>query len=195
MGLEAFCDPTTAENCKFNLSKPANHGGWEYCTNGYIAVRKPTTLPDDDVNAREFPKVWDCFQDFPTCDRDWPVLEMKNEKCDRCDGSGRDEKRCPDCDGSGDCVCSYCEDQHDCGTCKGSGSIEGDGPCPVCNGETTVEVLADTMFGPALFGGKFLQTIMQEFTGLKWAEPATDEKPLAFTCGDVQGLLMPLSVR
>lgn len=107
--LTVFCDP---DNGRYSLEKPFVWDGFEYATDGRIAVRRPTNEPDTDLTQRRVPSrdaVSSVFDPIPT--------DLTFEPIPPRDLDGE----C-DCD-LGTIRCECCEHETPCSGCYGSGRL------------------------------------------------------------------------
>lgn len=156
-----------AEECtRYSIDAPWVADGWRYATNGTVIVRVPTTEPDtDDGQRRPDGGLW--FRDLPVCSEPWPEHggEMKHPDCATCKGTGRTR-----------CECPVCFNSHW-------------RRCSVCGGELAPLIVA----GKRLAGDLCL--IIQALPDdVKYALTGNAEDTVAFTSGDLQGVVACLVV-
>ena len=131
MDLTRFCDSETQW-----LSKPFNHDGYTFASNGHMLIRVPLrddvvdTVPSQ-ITMSKLP--FDC-EVYPTKFPEYKPQAMK--KCPACDGR-KSVSTCPECDGKGEVILDsgFNGYECDCKTCNGDGYVPGDErKCEGCDG-------------------------------------------------------------
>jgi hypothetical protein len=72
-----FCDPDSDNESRYALGKPWVRGGYQYATNGRIAVRQPTSEPDTDDGKRRPNKTILEILKPSSCTEPWPTFRIK----------------------------------------------------------------------------------------------------------------------
>lgn len=109
--IEVFC---SKDGVRKHLGAPFRLNGWEYATDGHIAVRFPTTEPNT--------------EGAPDVEKPWVGVDSVSQWC-RADIRGiefpsiSEGRVCLSCKGEGSHTCSKCDDEHECGKCGGEGRI------------------------------------------------------------------------
>lgn len=169
MDLQPFC---SVDECRMAICTPWAFNGWKYATDGRIAVRVPTTDPDDSNKPYKRPDASALFKGFN-------VEGLESFEIPTLDGVM--EKRCSSCNGNGYSTCDHGHD-HECEDCDKSGILE-EWPKKEIGGRLFSERFLSKM--AALPGLKFYPTTAEWLDG----NPA---KPALFTFDNGQGLLMPI---
>ncbi len=101
------------QHCPVENNRWAVQAGYVYAWLPCIMVRQPTSAEDfvPEGLAIYTPKnfVSVIEQSQPGEEVSWPTLDVE------------DYLVCGNCHGRGDCACSYCDHEHACGQCEGSG--------------------------------------------------------------------------
>jgi hypothetical protein len=111
INLNIFC---ASEGSRYAISSPWVRGGWEYATDGRIAVRLPTITADtaEDETGPLLPafQKFDQYMDAAKCTQPWPdvpyCLHCFGEGQIGCKGCGTDDceggcySKCPLCNGA-----------------------------------------------------------------------------------------------
>jgi hypothetical protein len=210
INLSAFClkdqdrHYSTSRSVIAAMMRPWRDGDWVYATNGKSAVRVPATpetlaqIPDAPEGAESLtpPPVASMMQalDFSLCTAPLPSLRPDPRGVPReapCDDCGT----CEACGGEGTCLCSQCENEHDCGQCDGKGTVCATKDCKTCRGEGVIreERWKTQPVGSRWFSCQLLEILHRELRGILYSPDGDRNTPLIFTASDgVQGMAMPL---
>jgi hypothetical protein len=104
--LLPFCDDE--EGRKYQLHLPVVRNGFEYATDGRIAVRRPTEKSNS--QNRIYPKIEEIFQGIP---RESDFIPIPPQEFDG---------KCGDDCLNGTSYCTECENDSECYRCAGTGS-------------------------------------------------------------------------
>lgn len=172
MDLRVFCEPSV-DYKRYAIQAPWVFDGWEYATDGWIAVRVPTKKKDSPAKDAPYPKAYRIFAKFTECRRPWPDWECAPLRCRDCVGKGKYQgKKCRSCGGKGKIMAPVGE--------PGQSDF-------VRRRLDTVTIV--TIRG-RFFNAWYLGLIESQCKQLKYRLPQDDCKPLVFTAsGGVQGLL------
>ena len=116
--LRRICDPESIRS----LGSPWVVGGWKCATNGFVAMRVPTTEADSEGDYLPIAKLF-AAHTFDDCTTPWPTLPCDAE-CSACYGTGKQPRECSRCLGMG---CKSCSE-------RGKRVYSKSPPCPVCLG-------------------------------------------------------------
>lgn len=170
--LRPFCD-TDDEDGRYNLTTPWVFNGWQYASDGRIGVREPCTFADTpfQVSAgdKKRPTIEYLFEQFPSCTQPWPAHDGEKVK-----------RKCPVCKGEEDvtCNCPKCGKDHL-------------GPCQNCE-DGTVLVPKPLIIAGRKIAGEYCLKI-QAWGDVLYCPDGQPDKSLAFVCGELQGLVHPLT--
>lgn len=162
--LQKFC---STRSDRKSICQPWSEGEWTYATDGRVIVRVPRRAdvpenPDAPKNVNK--TIFDCnpndgkFQPLPT------FTAPKKVTCDNCGGDGQ-------------CVCSACDAQHDCGCCKGTGTV--------------LETLPGVKFGNQLVNPKYL-ALIADLPSAVLANGTKKYETVTFKFDGGEGRLMPM---
>lgn len=163
--LSPFCDPK--DDSRYSLSTPWIDDGWESATDGRVCVRQRTTQPATKDEKRR-PQVDRIFENFPRCVEKWPKHDGKKARrpCLKCGGTGRVNCECPECENTHKATCSNCAD-----------------------GKEVVPRLL--IIDGRMIAGEYCLKI-QALGDVLYC-PDGEPYMLKFSCGELQGAVMPLS--
>lgn len=170
--LKKFTGPVD----RIDLSKVYRRGGIAIATDAHVAVMCSMQGPDTEDPGQVFGKIIEIYakawNGIEESDSEWQPLEIgeaKRESCKECGGTGEAIK-CPSCEGTGEVSIDhgyfhkgkFCSDSYDveCQLCDGSGRLEaGNGKCPECLGEGSIEDLDWVDAVGSRFGGKLVRRL------------------------------------
>lgn len=187
--MRNFCS-----NDREDLAEPFGYRGFNYATDGKVAVRCPTGDPfqmlKHESKAMMVEKVfkdvdWNTrFVKIPEYNR-----EVKTSECERCKGSGK-EKTCPECDGSGIVGFSneYSDYECSCETCMGGTKKPDEMDCEECNGKGEIDIQTSVRINSYSVMTKLLNKIA-DLPGIKISQKDFNGA-LAFKFSGGQGLIM-----
>lgn len=199
-----FRDCCATEWTRFNMTEPFICGDYVNATNGHIAVRMRASKCDWLANIKPpapdnlVPPVDKLFWEKRTGE---PIalsapVPIETISCTVCGGSGK-LGDCVECDGLGTCSCS-CGDVHDCCECDGTGYGSGvEHDCDKCNGSGQVvnPKLVAVAVGSTFISNIYLNLLrkhgISEARIVDWNIESETVRPIRFSMGDVEGLLMP----
>lgn len=160
------------------LSAPGHSAGYTYASDGHIGIRVPGRLADE-LAGYDFTAIFGPADD-PA--RTWSALapvdipSLIMPVCATCRGRGW-LVECASCRGSGECVCSCCDTQHECGMCKGEGTRAAAGApederetCHVCDGRGTQLDRRTVDLGDGLWVTARYLSLVQDLPGpIEWS--------------------------
>ena len=180
---------------RYMLFEPFCVGDHIYATDGKVCCRIRRSRKHV-VNNPAFPPPadklpWDVsrYADDPIDIPDLP--EPKPKSCEKCNGTGGLD--CEDCSGTGYVECCECGHETECERCDGEGKL-GDGKCPDCGGcgqATGGEKDACVNCGPVGLNVAYLRPLLAAGASFYAPKETGSARPIRWTCGDVEGLLMP----
>lgn len=174
------------------LSRVNLNNGYLYATNAHVLAK---------INASECVKKYENFPSYPECEKvlsqhkKSESLEIKTSvlfdclmKIECC--YSPDKINCADCGGSGDDICEYCDSEHDCKNCDGSGKVDGEKLVP--NGDYKCD------FFNRLYQLKYMDLVIRAAVtiGAEKIKVINGEGKFSgtlFLVGDFTILLMPTS--
>jgi len=187
--------------CSHPSNKPTDVpfilNGWKYATNGYIAIRRPSTQPPSQTPTLPWPPIESVFawpEDLAFLPTPGIVGDPKLIECPHCNGHRRQPVQCCTCKGTGSCTCSRCQGEHDCGKCRGNGEVYTGAPCNRCRASGKVLTVPDQRWAGCTIDGT-LYMLMESLPRLTIAARAWTMKDTTrpFLCfrfaGDGQGVL------
>lgn len=171
---------------------PWTQGGRRWATNGLTLVSVPDASGREEKGVVSAPKYLE--GQWPADGaagewKPWPAPDARRQKCETCRGTGQGWKDCPTCHGDGLCTCITCDDEHECGKCKGSGEVLDDQAiCEKCGG--TKAIMADQRVGDHLVREDVF-SLVAALPGCEyWSGSIRDAVPIRFA-GEGRGLVMP----
>jgi hypothetical protein len=188
----------------YQMDMPWVCKGHIYATDGKIAVRVPTNLPDDPPpppiggKKKEWPPAYSALK----WDGDWLHVELPDagpeqprRQCKDCGGKGT-VNRCGECDGTGEVECDY-NHMHACDECGGTGKLPGPGEsCGNCGGDGTVPPPPQPIWvvkGRVALADNYIRLLHDCGARLYIEKTGGKSSPLRFTVGECEGLVMPMN--
>jgi hypothetical protein len=133
IGLRKFC---AESGSRLAIDEPFIQDGWQYATNGIIAVRIPAAEGEPDTppneKQRRRPRMKDVFTPIVAADDKWTAWPHV-DPCSTCTATGL--VLCEECNGEGQCNQCKCKSEHECGFCDGEGKVE----CDLCCANGSLE--------------------------------------------------------
>jgi len=188
--------------CGNYVKKPFHWCGYNYATDGAIAIRLKGQIPssheflDSDVNSNIIKTVVGLFDDIgnkkeikytpiPEYNRD-----IKTKECVSCKGTGYNET-CPECGGSGDVHWStdYNDYEDSCITCAGGRRLPETIECDTCGGKGKINVDTVLQIGDHFIKEKKLNMI-SVLPGIEISEDVNSHKAFYFRFEGGDGLIM-----
>lgn len=182
--------------------KPFVYDGYLYATDGCIMVRTTTNAPDAQGIPETVRKTIDTYfgqiESLLTTDGAFKELSSldsyqsmsTSETCQHCKGEKSVPVPCDNCTGTGRCICSDCEDEHECQRCAGEGDLpEGVMDCPSCGGKGIVynDSAYKMILDDNIYNTEYLEKILDVFPNVTFA---IAQEILCFTNQEFDGVLM-----
>jgi transcription elongation factor Elf1 len=138
VNIKDFCDTERSGTKR----EPFIIDGWEYATDGVVAIRRKTDKPNTDHDFRVPKSIVGIFERKNAIDESkQPIKLPAFESCKEC----RDkvftyhEVECDECGGEGESECPRCGHESECEECDGTGNVDEMIKCDRCELRYTVD--------------------------------------------------------
>lgn len=169
---------------RYAIAAPFFIDGYAYATDGRWCVRTPCETFEPAEG--KVPPANDLFIEWNGDTEPTPIPDPTDwPRCEKCEDGMVD---CPNCDG-GNCTCPDCDNEHQCGTCDGSG----EDTCDECSGFgyfPAAENLNGVFFSRAYLSRLWYYGVREVFLNNNKVRDGI-YGPLRFVLGDIEGLVMP----
>lgn len=209
--IKRFC---AKENSRYAISEPFVQGDHVYGTNGRWAARAPLELcaaprertPDDMTTPPAHELGWnsELFTEWPEPISDKLPIRVR-KPCKACEGTQlTSQTKCNQCGGRGSDVCPECggPDGDECEKCDGTGKVWEAGvgdACTDCDGRGYCFEEEMIVFSTGVCVNRdFVADLKELGAKLHPTRPSNESlehraKPVRFTIGVIEGLVMPLN--
>lgn len=137
LNMQDFCDTDG------RLKGPFVLDGWEYATDGSVAIRRKTDKPNTEQYWRIPKTIASIFEIQNAVDETTlPIVLPTFEPCSECEDRvfTWEEVECDECYGTGESKCHTCGHVDDCDECDGTGKVDEQIKCDHCEHRYTVSV-------------------------------------------------------
>ena len=188
-----FDDCMADEDSYYGLNCLQVKDGWQYASDGRIAVRERCNDPDT-INKKTIDWnhafVGGTYRNEPTLIPS-TNYDLEPSTCNKCNGKSVHSTECPDCEGYGTIECIECEHERECEKCDATGKI---GACSECDNKgiklaAPVTIQLEDSYGIA---DRYLALLAKYNANLYLPVSLNDRTSAKFTIGkSIEGRVMP----